>query len=107
MNLEAEAAGKYTNSRVDLGKTDKESLRLYNAVINDFADDFGERHIKHDKLVLFYTFDSKYLSEQGSIAQMVHNNVIQTSLKELKGLVDVLVYDCSHPKFSDGSLWED
>ena len=86
---------KYSFKQAGFGKTPEEAMKEYGVTVNDF-ESYENRLDASMKLHFVYILHSE-LVEAGTQATKLHYDIIAPAIKEMKGLVNVLVFDCQHP----------
>ena len=86
---------KYSFKQAGFGKTPEEAMKEYGVIVNDF-DTYEKRLDASMKLHFVYILHSEFV-EADTQATKLHYEIIAPAIKEMKGLVDILAFDCQHP----------
>lgn len=86
---------KYSFSQTGFGKNPEEAMKEYGVIVNDF-DNFNKRLEDSNKLYFVYIFQSAKVDEGGPVKHL-HQEIFLPVIKEMKGLIDVMAFDCQHP----------
>ena len=79
----------------------EEAYDEYGAILNAFdSQRFEEEMAASQKLLFTYIMNSEKVAE-GSVVSQIHYGMILPVIKELRGLIQVYVFDCSHPLTSN------
>ena len=86
---------KYDTSITGFGKSVEEAYEEYGVVLNQF-DTYGQVILDSSKLIFVYIMNSKKVDE-GSLATRLHYDIIGPVIRDMKGIMNVIVLDCMHP----------
>lgn len=86
---------KYAFKQAGFGDSPEEAMEEYGVIVNDF-DSFEKRLDASSKLHFVYILHSDFIDNDPHVTQL-HRDIIAPAVQEMKGLVNVLVFDCQHP----------
>lgn len=86
---------KYDVKKTGFGSSVEEALEEYGVILNQF-DTYGEHILQSNKLIFVYIMNSEKVDE-GSLATRLNYDVIGPVIRDMRGLIDVIIFDCMHP----------
>ena len=81
--------------KLGFGDSEEAAWKEQGVSINAF-DSHGEIVKDSNKLVFVYILNGAKV-EEGSHATTLHVNIIGPVIRDMKGMIDVIMLDCSHP----------
>lgn len=79
------------------GVTESEAFDNYGALLNDFNRNLGQVVYGTNKTVFVYFMHSSAVHRDTKIASL-HDDAIVPAIKEMRGIINTVVFDCSNPK---------
>lgn len=85
----------YDVSKTGFGSSAADAFSDYGVLLNDF-ENVEQEILETQKLTFVYVMNSAKVDE-GTVVARIHFDMIRPVIKEMKGLIQAIVFDCSHP----------